>query len=161
MVNEHLEKIKNKGTWVDCEKDFQVFNGHDNIFLGSHIYLVDSILNAGDTKGSITIEDYVFFGHGVKILARGHDITKFNQERQETITEKPIHIKSGAWIASSSIVLGGVTIGKNSVVAAGSVVTKDVPDFALVGGNPAKIIKYINKEFNFFQKLLFKLGLKK
>ncbi|XOB61323.1 acyltransferase [Campylobacterota bacterium DY0563] len=161
MVNKHLEKIKHKGEWVDCEEGFQVFNGYDNIYLGSHIFLVDSIINAGDTKGKVTIEDYVFFGHKVQILARGHDITKFDQERQEIITEKPIHIKQGAWVASNSIVLGGVTLGKHSVIAAGSVVTKDVPDFAVVAGNPAKLIKYVHRKLTPLEKIFYKLGLKK
>lgn len=146
-MNDDLEKVVNKGVNVYCEKSFEVFNGHENIYIGSNVFLVDSILNAGDTqKGKIQIEDYVFFGHGVKVLARGHDYNVFNQARQETITEKPIHIKQGAWIGSGSIVLGGVVVGQHSVVAAGSVVTKDVKDFTIVAGNPAKIIKYIKKE---------------
>ncbi len=138
-----LNKIKNKGINITYDKGFCVFHGHNNIFLGSEINLVNAILNAGVREGKITIENYVFFGHNVQILARGHDYTFFNMERQNHVTEKPIYIKEGAWIASGSIILGGVTIGKNSVIAAGSVVTKDVPDYAIVGGNPAKILKYI------------------
>ena len=53
-----------------------------------------------------------------------------------------IIIQDNVWIGFNSIVLKGVTIGEGAVVAAGSVVTKDVPPFAVVGGNPAKIIKY-------------------
>jgi acetyltransferase-like isoleucine patch superfamily enzyme len=145
MINEHLEKIKNKGKYIDCEEGFYVFNGYHNIYLGAHIYLVDTLINAGDNEGKVTIDDYVFFGHGVKILARGHDYNVFNKERQESIIEKPIHIKEGAWVSSGCIILGGVTVGEHSVVAAGSVVTKDVPAYAIVGGNPSKLIRYINK----------------
>lgn len=140
-----LNKIKNRGKNISYDKGFKVFHAPENIFLGSEINLVDAILNAGTREGKIIIDDYVFFGHGVQILARGHDYTLFNAERQQKVTEKPIHIKRGAWIGSGSIVLGGTTIGKHSVVAAGSVITKDVPDYAIVGGNPAKIIKYIEK----------------
>ena len=57
---------------------------------------------------------------------------------------KKIVIKDYAWIGSKSVILPGVTIGENAVVGAGSIVTKDVPDNAIVAGNPAKIIKYIN-----------------
>ena len=57
------------------------------------------------------------------------------------VKSKKIHIKKNSWICARSIILKGVTIGKGSIVAAGSVVTKDVPDFTLVSGNPAKIIK--------------------
>lgn len=58
------------------------------------------------------------------------------------IISRPIHIKEGAWIGFHAIIMKGVTIGKGAVVGAGSVVTKDVPDFAVVGGNPAKVLKY-------------------
>ncbi len=53
-------------------------------------------------------------------------------------------LKENAWIGAGSTILG-VTVGKNSIVAAGSVVAKDVPDNCIVGGNPAKFIKYINE----------------
>ncbi len=140
---EHLSKITHKGDFVYSEKGFRVFNGHHNIFLGSNIYLVDSLLNAGDTVGKITIDDYVFFGTNVSILARAHNYNVFNLDRHQQITEKPIHIKEGAWIASGAIVLGGVTIGKHSVVGAGAVVASDVEDYAIVAGNPAKFIRFI------------------
>jgi acetyltransferase-like isoleucine patch superfamily enzyme len=58
------------------------------------------------------------------------------------VKSAPIVIKDKAWIGSNSIIMKGVTIGEGAIVAAGSVVTKDVPDYAVVGGNPAKIIKY-------------------
>jgi len=58
------------------------------------------------------------------------------------IVSKPIVIKEGAWIGFNAIILKGVTIGKGAIVGAGSVVTKDVPDFAVVVGNPAKVVKY-------------------
>lgn len=158
MVNEHLKKIQNRGEYVDCEEGFSVFNGYHNIYLGSYIYLVDTLINAGDNAGKVVIDDYVFFGHGVKLLARGHDYNEFNKKRQESILEKPIHIKEGAWVSSGSIILGGVTVGEHSVVAAGSVVTKDVPPYAIVGGNPSKLIRYINKHLTWKEYLqnLFK-----
>ena len=57
------------------------------------------------------------------------------------IITKPIKIDNGAWVGFNSIILKGVTIGKNAAIAAGSVVIKDVPPNTMVGGNPAKIIK--------------------
>jgi len=153
MISKDLERIENKGENVDCENNFSVFYGHANIYLGSNIFLVDTLINAGDYEGKVTIDDFVFFGHGVKILARGHDYNLFDKNRQETVVEKPIHIKHGAWISSGSIVLGGVTIGAHAVVGAGSIVTKNVPDYAIVAGNPAKLIKYINRELSIFEKI--------
>lgn len=152
-MHKDLEMISNKGTNIHTQNSFSVFHGHANIFLGSNIYLVDAVINAGETEGRVTIDDYVFFGHGVKILARGHDYRYTNIQRQNTIMERPIHLKQGAWIASGAIILGGVTVGKNAVVGANSVVTKNVPDNAVVAGNPAKLIKYIDRELTFFEKI--------
>jgi len=152
MFNEELNKIINRGNNIHCESGFSIFNGEKNIYLGSNIYLVDTLINAGDDLGSVRIDDYVFFGHGVKILARGHDYKEFNLERQIKIVEKPIHIQEGAWVSSGSIILGGVTIGKNAVVGAGSVVTKNIQNNAIYAGNPAKIIRYIHRELTMIEK---------
>ena len=59
----------------------------------------------------------------------------------DNLTAKPIIIEDKVWIGASATILKGVTIGKGSIIAANSVVTKDVPEFTLVGGNPAKIIR--------------------
>lgn len=141
----NLKKIIHRGHNISYHEGFRVFNGAHNIYVGSEVNLLDSMINAGDTEGRVTIDDYVFLSHGTKIIARGHDYHLFNADRQQKVTEKPIHIKEGVWVGGGSIILGGVTIGKHSVVASGSVVTKDVPDYAIVGGNPAKLIKYIER----------------
>ena len=138
--NPDLEKIARRGDNITCEPGFSVFHGADNIFLGSNISLVDSLLNAGGGAGSIIIDDYVFTGHNVKILARGHDYTAFGMARHHAVTEAPVHIKTGAWIGSGSIVLPGVTVGAHAVIGAGSIVTRDVMDYAVAAGNPAKTI---------------------
>lgn len=90
--------------------------------------------------GGITIEDNVMLAPKVSLLSEGHPISA--QERQ-TLTTGKIRIKKNAWIGANATILQGVTIGENSVVAAGSVVSKDVPDNVVVGGTPAKIIKEI------------------
>lgn len=159
-MNKDLEKILNKTQTVYCEENFSVFHGHHNIFIGNHVFLVDSLINAGDNEGRVIIEDYVFFGHGVKILARGHNYSLFNEYRQQIITEKQIHIKKGAWVASGSIILGGVTIGENAVVGAGSVVKYNVPNNVVVAGNPAKVVRFIDRKLNFIEKLKIFFGIK-
>lgn len=139
--------IKSVGENTRFSKGFKVFSGACNIFIGDNVYLEDAVLNAGAKKkeeGSIHIENFVFFGHRVMVLARGHDYRKTMKERQESIIESSILIKKGAWIGSNAIILGGVVIGENAVVAAGSVVTKNVEDNSVVAGNPAKFIKFIN-----------------
>lgn len=63
--------------------------------------------------------------------------------QREVFITSPIIIKDHAWISFNAIILKGVTIGKSAIVTAGAVVTKDVPDFTVVAGNPAKIVKYL------------------
>lgn len=131
------------GTNFQCAPGFKIVHGSQNVQIGNNCILVDGLLNAGDTK-KITLGNAVFFGHGVKLLARSHNIHVTGETRQKEISEKNILIHDGVWLASGVTVLGGVTIGKNSVVGASSVVTKNVPPNTVVAGNPAKIIKTLD-----------------
>lgn len=90
--------------------------------------------------GGITIEDDVLIAPNVSLLTEGHPIEP--SERHGLIS-KPIHIKRNAWIGANATILQGVTIGENSIVAAGAVVSKDVPDNTIVGGIPVKTINTI------------------
>lgn len=90
--------------------------------------------------GGITIEDGVLIAPGVSLLSEGHPVSP---GERHALIPAPIHIKKNAWIGARATILQGVTIGENAVVAAGAVVSKDVPDNAIVGGIPAKIIKSI------------------
>jgi acetyltransferase-like isoleucine patch superfamily enzyme len=90
--------------------------------------------------GGITIEDNVLIAPKVSLLSEGHPVSP--KERQSLIPGH-IHIKQNAWIGAGATILPGVTIGENAVVAAGAVVSKDVPDNTIVGGVPAKTIKSI------------------
>ncbi len=95
-----------------------------------------------DCLGQVTIEDNVFFGHRVMILTGSHDYTLFGIDRQiKHVVGKPVTIKTGTWIASGAIICPDVQVGAHSVIAAGAVVTKDVPPYTIVGGNPAIFIK--------------------
>jgi acetyltransferase-like isoleucine patch superfamily enzyme len=117
----------------------------DNVFIGGNTII--------DCKDEIHIEDDVLVSyeciifdhdsHSTNSLLRKNDLKRFkkNDMNWNEVKSKKIHIKKNSWICARSIILKGVTIGKGSIVAAGSVVTKDVPDFTLVSGNPAKIIK--------------------
>jgi acetyltransferase-like isoleucine patch superfamily enzyme len=91
--------------------------------------------------GGLDISDDVMIGPNVSIITTGHPLEP-SQRRTATIG-KPIVIEKGVWIAAGAIILGGVTVGERSVVAAGSVVTKDVPANSLVGGNPTRVIRSI------------------
>jgi acetyltransferase-like isoleucine patch superfamily enzyme len=90
--------------------------------------------------GGITIEDDVLIGPRVNITTENHPI---DPSRRKSLDVKAITIKRGAWIGAGATILPGVTVGVNSIVAAGAVVNKDVPDNTIVGGIPAKVIKTI------------------
>lgn len=92
--------------------------------------------------GGITIEDNVLIAPKVSLLSEGHPLSP--ADRQSLVPGR-IHIKKNAWIGAGATILPGVTVGENSLVAAGAVVSKDVPDNTVVGGVPAKILKSISK----------------
>lgn len=103
-----------------------------NVFVNSDCTFLD--------LGGITIEDDVLIGPKVSLLTEGHPV---EPEQRKALFVKPILIKKNVWIGAGAIILPGVTVGENSIVAAGAVVAKDVPDNVLVGGVPARIIKEI------------------
>lgn len=88
--------------------------------------------------GTVTIEDGVMLGPEVGLFTVNHE-----PKNIRTIMTKEIRIKKNAWIGARVSILPGVTIGENAIVGTGSVVTKDVPDNAVVVGVPAKIVKMI------------------
>jgi len=97
-------------------------------------------------NGRITIGNYVHTGVNVMFLAFNHGFytTEIPTKEQDYI-DAPIVVEDDVWIGGGSIILSGVTIGKGAIIAAGAVVNKDVPPYAIVGGVPARVIKYRDK----------------
>lgn len=93
------------------------------------------------SAGGLTIEDDTKIALNCTIATNNHDFYD-----RPVITCKPVHIKKNVWIGVNVTILQGVTIGENAIVGAGSVVTKDVPDNAVVVGTPAKVIKYLDAD---------------
>lgn len=93
--------------------------------------------------GPLRIGDNVMMGPDVTILTHTHNIerTDIPMGLQGSIVKEVI-IGNDVWIGMRSIIMPGVTIGNGAVIGAGAVVTKDVPDYAIVGGVPAKVIRY-------------------
>lgn len=113
------------------------------IHVGNNVGISNSLLYS---ICSITIEDNVMIGGGCQIL--DNDFHSIRYEDRISLGDKciksaPIYIKQGAFIGASSIILKGVTIGERSIVAAGSVVTKSIPNDEIWGGNPAKFISQL------------------
>jgi acetyltransferase-like isoleucine patch superfamily enzyme len=109
--------------------------GH-NVFVNQNCTFYD--------LGGLNIADDVMIGPNVSIITTEHPLEP--SERRAATIGKPITIERNVWIAASATIVGGVRVGENSVVAAGSVVTRDVPSNTLVGGNPARVIRSIGDD---------------
>ncbi|RLZ07471.1 acyltransferase [Acinetobacter sp. 2JN-4] len=112
--------------------------GLPTITIGKNFYM-----NSGcHLLGEIVIGDDVMIGPKTVIWGRDHGIGKGRLVREQEHSVAPIEIGDDVWIAANVTILKGVKIGKGAVVGAGAVVVKDVPDYAIVVGNPAKVVKY-------------------
>lgn len=107
--------------------------------IGKGVFINSNLLAMA--RGGITIEDRVQIAANVQLLSNNHDPYDLS-----VLTCKPVLIKHDAWIGAGATILPGVCIGKHAVVGAASVVTKDVPDYAVAVGNPAKVIKYLEAD---------------
>lgn len=106
-----------------------------NLKIGKNVFI-----NSGcrfQDQGGISIGDESLIGHNVVFATINHD---YNPENRGTMFLKPIVLEKRSWIGANATILPGIRIGENSVVAAGSVVTKDVPANTIVAGNPAKFM---------------------
>jgi len=126
------------GKKINIEKGAYFGSGR-NISIGDYSGIgIDAKLS-----GEITIGDNVMMGPEVMIYTSNHnygrkDIPMIDQGQSDI---RPVVIGDDVWIGARAIILPGVNIGKGSIIAAGSVVTKDVLEYSIVGGNPAKLIK--------------------
>lgn len=94
--------------------------------------------------GPACIGSHVNLAQGITVTALNHNFSIANQRIDEQgISTQPVVISDDVWIGANAVILPGVTIGRHAVIAAGAVVTKDVPDYTVVGGVPAKVIKKI------------------
>lgn len=114
--------------------------------LGEELIIGDNVGIAANTfiamRGKLEIGDNTIFGPGVSIHCENHNFSDLETPiRLQGATRKGVKIGKDCWIGSKAVILDGVTIGDHVIVAAGAVVTKDVPDYAIVGGVPAKVIK--------------------
>lgn len=117
--------------YTDCGK---------NIHIGKHVFL-----NMGckfQDQGGIYIGDGTLIGHNVVLATLNHAMAP---EHRSDMLPAPIHIGRNVWIGANATILPGVTIGDRAVVAAGAVVTKDVPALTVVGGVPAKVLRHIRE----------------
>jgi len=169
LSNGLIDGIDKVGSGVRIGAGVSVFRAKNTfpragIFLGNEVSLFDNVrllLGGADTQlvigdrvlvnvgsylsgeGGLIISNDVMIGPHVCVLSAGHAIHRDDPIiARNRITEGPIRIGSGAWIGGGAIILEGVVIGEGAVVGAGGVVTRSVPPFAVVVGNPARVIHY-------------------
>lgn len=120
---------------------------------GEHSYGYINVLTYGNKDEKLKIGNFVSIARGVTFILSGGHYTDtfstytfktecFGEKESESLCKGPITVCDDVWIGYGTIILSGVTIGQGAVVGAGSVVTKDVEPYSIVGGNPAKLIKY-------------------
>lgn len=119
-----------------CDYGFNIEVGN-NFFANYQCTILDS--------GKVSIGDNVMFAPNVSLYTVGHPL-HYQQRNQGYEQAKEIIIEDNVWIGGSCVILGGVTIGENSVIGAGSVVTKSIPANSLAFGNPCRVIREINDQ---------------
>ena len=123
------------GAFVEIQKNARVGK---NCKISSHTFICEGV----------TIEDDVFVGHGVTFINDSYPRATTNGELQTEQDWKvePTRVRNGASIGSGATILANVTIGEGALIGAGSVVTRDVPEHAIVAGNPARRLRLITDE---------------
>jgi acetyltransferase-like isoleucine patch superfamily enzyme len=131
------------GNYSTIESFSTINNGVGNVIIGNH-----TLIGIGNTIiGPITIGNNVIFAQNVVASALNHEYKNINLPiHQQPVLTSPIIIEDECWIAANAVITAGVTIGKHSVIAAGAIVTKNIPPYSVAAGNPAKVIKQYDFE---------------
>lgn len=110
-----------------------------SVKIGKNVIINSNLLAMA--RGGITIEDNAMIAANVQLISNNHDPYDL-----WILPCKPVLIKEYAWIGAGATILPGVCVGKHAIVGAGSVVTKDVPDYAVAVGNPARVVKMLDQD---------------
>lgn len=134
-----LKRFKSVGANVYIGQGFEI-GRPEKISIGNHVFVGPQARLWG--TGGISIGDGVVISSRITVHSSNHDYSQGNFLPYDAGTVlKPVVIERATWIGDHVMIAPGVTVGEGSIVAMGSVVTKDVPKFSIVGGNPAKFIK--------------------
>ncbi|WP_229855205.1 acyltransferase [Candidatus Sulfurimonas marisnigri] len=137
-------KIKNTNKNLKIGKNVAI-GPLNQVSFGSNVYISSNvnISTSDNNQSTITIGDDVMIAHNVLIIGGNHNIarTDIPMRLQGVGKQGHIVINNDVWIGAGSIILTGVTIGQGSVIGAGSIVTKDIPDYSIAAGNPAVVVK--------------------
>ena len=131
-----------KRLFFKTEGKFSIGKGVDFCYLG-HLISLDKHANLGHFlqikgNGKVNFGKHISMGNDIIIITQNH---KYSENAYDGYVVGDVVIGDYVWIGDRAIILQGVTVGEHAIIAAGAVVIKDVPPYAIVGGNPAKIIK--------------------
>lgn len=143
---EELIGLISELTGKKVDDSFRMFPPFYTDFGKNIVFGKDVFVNSGchfQDQGGITVGDGTLIGHNVVLATVNHDLYPKNNRKNHYAS---IRIGKHVWIGSNATILAGVTVGDWAVIAAGAVVTKDVPAYAVVGGVPAKIIRILTEE---------------
>lgn len=161
--------IMSRSIMVACPENISIGNGcqfdeytqllatpHSKLKIGNNVRFANGFAHVTASFDTVEIEDDCLFAAFVLIINGNHGFKDINIpiKYQESYSSGPILIKRGSWIGRGACIMGGVTIGKNSVIGANAVVTKSVPDYCVAVGNPAKVVK----RYDFEQKKWVKVS---
>jgi len=136
--------FESRGRHVEITRD-SVFGDSDRISIGDYVYIGPGAYFWG--TGGLRIDDHVIIGPRVTIMTSNHRYEGAEMIPYDgTTILAPVRICSHVWIGACSIIVPSVTVGEGAVIAMGSVVTRDVPECAIVGGNPAEVLKVRNRD---------------
>ena len=125
--------------FIECSSVLD--NLGEGIHIGNNVGIAQNVFI--QVRGEIRIGNDVIIGPNVTMISENHNFSILDKAiRLQGVNRIGIVIEEGVWIGTGSVILDGVTVGKNSIIAAGSIVRSDVPEFAIVGGVPARIIKF-------------------
>lgn len=128
-----------------------VNNGLGPITLGNHVFIGASNV----IIGPVTLHDHIMTAQNVVMSGLDHGFSNVNIAfRYQPCTVSEIIVGEGCWIGANVVIISGVHIGKFSVIAAGSVVTKNIPAYSMAGGNPAKLLKQFNHNTQLWEKVI-------
>jgi maltose O-acetyltransferase len=153
--NKNRRKFGSVGANSEIPLKMKDFLNPNNIFVGNYVKFGSNMVIYATKNSKVVIKDGTIFGPRCKILTSNHnydsnDLQSIPYDHLNIV--KDVVIEEACWMGESVIILPGVHIGKGAVIGSGCVVSKNVPNYAVVGGNPMKIIKYRNSDI--FEKLL-------
>lgn len=138
------------GDYSVIEDFTTINNGVGDVSIGNRSFIgVSNVI-----IGPVEIADHVMTAQNVVISGMNHSYEDIHTPpTMQKVSTSPIRIAENVWLGANSVITAGVSIGRHTVVGAGSVVTKDLPEYCVAAGNPAKIIKRYNQETGLWEKI--------